>query len=163
MWKGKLSSCLESENIFGIPFSYWWDRKTFLLVFRLANFVQKAMERRPHQVKAAPGQGVEGTMGQRGEGIQAGDNSDGFRVFVSCRKQTPQQNHMRFPTDQGPRRDITAFTACLQIGPSYCHTKVMMGNVILLFFRSQGPLKCTCCNEQATILNWPLTWWEATG
>lgn len=54
------------------------------------------MERKPHQVKAAPGQGVEGTMGQRGEGIQAGDNSDGFRVFVSCRKQTPQQKSHAF-------------------------------------------------------------------
>lgn len=59
MWKGELSSCLASENIFGIPCPdetekpfYWFSGHWILLT--------KQMERRPQQVKAKAGTAVGG-------------------------------------------------------------------------------------------------------
>ena len=60
---------------------------------------QKAKGEKATAGKVVTGQGVESTVGSRGTEMWAGDNPDGFRVFVSCIKQTPKQNHTHFLTN----------------------------------------------------------------
>lgn len=77
MWKGELSSCLVSENIFGIPYPYWWDRKALLLVFRPVNSVQKA-----DLQKTIAGEGWGWDRGGGQHGVEGGRNMGRILLMV---------------------------------------------------------------------------------
>lgn len=131
------------------PFPYWWGRKTLLLIFRLMNSVQKA-----NAEKAIAGEGCGWARsggyhgGWREAGMWATDNPDGFGVFVPCQNKLQNQITCIFPLIRYLGEKMSKRHECIHCpifrqDESYCHTKVRMRNIILLFLRVQGPLKST--------------------
>lgn len=165
MWKGELSSCLASENIFGIPYPYWWDRKALLLVFQTSEFCSESKFTEDHsRWRLGLGQGWGAPWGGRGqeygqeillmawEFLCQNKITCIFFSLIGDSGEKMTKTHQRIHCfvcrpDQGTITQRYGWEM-----PFYC------------LWGGRVPSRALGYNVQETILdNWQLTWWEATG